>query len=247
MNSLILVMLQKILKYFVQYFPIALTKNEYYDRLTKQILTKVCNENSVCVDVGCNEGKILKLMQHIAPKAKHWVFEPIPFLFEQLQLKFSNKVHLFQLALSNIKGKSLFNYVLTNSAYSGFKKRAYDKIETDTAIEVQTDLLDNIIPPKTKIALIKIDVEGAELLVLQGALQTIQHSKSIILFEFGKGAADIYENSSETMFQFFNTHLQYEIFTLNDWLKHRTSLTFSQFNNYFEQNNEYFFLAAPKQ
>lgn len=238
-------MIINILKYIIQYFPIALTKNEYYDRLTKQVLSTVCNDDSICVDVGCNEGKVLKLMNLFAPNAKHWAFEPIPLLYEKLQQNFSNKVHVNQLALSNTKGKSLFNLVLSNSAYSGFKKRIYDKKEKDTIIEVQTDLLDHIIPSKTKIAVIKIDVEGAELLVLQGALQTIQNSKPIILFEFGKGAADIYENSAELMFQFLNSHLQYQIFTLTDWLKHKPSLNFKKFNQYFEQNNEYFFLAAP--
>lgn len=240
-------MLKKLLKYFIQKVPFAVTKNEYYDRLTKRILHRVCSKNSICVDVGCNEGKVLTLMQSIAPNAVHWAFEPIPFLFEKLQQKFPQNVHLHQLALCNIKGKSTFNVVLSNPAYSGLKKRIYDKKENDTSIEVATDLLDHIIPSKTKLTLIKIDVEGAELLVLQGALQTIQHAKPIILYEFGKGAADIYENSAEKMFHFINNDLQYQIFTLNDWLKHKPSLSFSQFSQYFQRNDEYFFLAAPMQ
>lgn len=240
-------MLKKLLKYLIQKVPFAVTKNEYYDRLTKRVLQKLCTEKSVCVDVGCNNGKVLSLMQTIAPNAVHWAFEPIPFLFEKLQQKFSHNVHLHQLALSNAKGKSGFNLVLSNPAYSGLKKRGYDKKENDTSLEVSTDLLDNIIPSHIKVALIKIDVEGAELLVLQGALQTIHHAKPVILFEFGKGAADIYENSTEKMFYFINNELKYQIFTLIDWLKHKPSLSFSQFNQHFERNDEYFFLAAPTQ
>jgi len=60
------------------------------------------------------------------------------------------------------------------------------------------------IPAETKIALIKMDVEGAELLVMKGAAQTIQRSKPILLFEFGKAGAEAYNYNDEIMFQFIN-------------------------------------------
>lgn len=238
-------MLKKFLKYIASFSPIALTKNEQYDRLTFAVLKKVCTANSICVDVGANEGKVLMLMHKVAPLAKHIAFEPIPVLYNQLYKKYNHIAHVFEVALSNKKGLSTFNCVLTNMAYSGLLKRPYDRIEKDTIIKVQTNLLDAYIAATSNIQLIKIDVEGGEMLVLQGAIQTLQRCKPIVLFEFGMAGANAYGVNPLAMFQFFSETLNYEIFTLQNWLKGNAALSFSQFNSLYEANTEYFFLAAP--
>jgi FkbM family methyltransferase len=238
-------MLKNFLKYIASFSPIALTKNEQYDRLTFRVLKKVCTPTSVCVDVGANEGKVLMLMHKVAPLAKHIAFEPIPVLYNQLYKKYNHIAQVFEVALSNRKGISTFNCVLTNMAYSGLLKRPYDRVEEDTQIEVQTNLLDAYIAATSNIQLIKIDVEGGEMLVLQGAIQTLQRCKPIVLFEFGMAGANAYGVNPLAMFQFFSETLNYEIFTLQNWLKGNAALSFSQFNSLYEANTEYFFLAAP--
>lgn len=238
--------MKQFLKHIASLSPIALTKNEQYDRLTKKVLQKICTPNSVCIDVGANEGKVLQMMLQIAPDAKHYAFEPIPILFEKLKLKFHAKAHIQNIALSNKKGKANFNLVLTDMAYSGLHKRAYDKPEKDTTIEVSTDLLDNIIPAEAKIALIKLDIEGGEYFALQGCTKTIQQNKPIILFEFGKAGANAYQLNSEAMFQLITVQFNYEIFTLAGWLKKKPALDQKTFNTFFENDTEYFYLAAPK-
>ena len=238
--------MKKILKHIAALSPIALTKNEQYDRLTKKVLQKVCTANSVCVDVGANEGKVLQMMLEVAPDAKHYAFEPIPVLFEKLRTKFQSKAHILNFALSNKTGKADFNLVLTDMAYSGLQKRTYDKPEKDTTIEVNTDLLDNIIPATTKIDLIKLDIEGGEFFALQGAIKTIQESKPILLFEFGKAGANAYHITNEQLFQFITNELNYEIYTLRGWLKKTAILDQKAFKTFFEDDTEYFYLAAPK-
>lgn len=238
--------MKQLLKHIASYAPIALTKNEQYDRLTKKVLQKVCTHNSVCVDVGANEGKVLQMLLQVAPNGKHYAFEPIPILFEQLNKNFSSKAHILNIALSNKKDKADFNLVLTDMAYSGLQKRAYDKPEKDTIIEVCTDLLDNIIPSTTKIDVIKLDIEGGEFAALQGAVTTIQQNKPVILFEFGKAGAIAYQLSSENMFQLITIQFNYEIFTLAGWLKKKPALDQKTFNTFFEKDTEYFYLATPK-
>ncbi len=238
--------MKKILKHIAALSPIALTKNEQYDRLTKKVLQKVCTAESVCVDIGANEGKVLQMMVQVAPDAKHYAFEPIPVLFEKLKLKYQSKALLHNIALSNKSGKANFNLVLTDMAYSGLQKRVYDKPEKDTTIEVSTDVLDNIIPAETKIALIKLDIEGGEYFTLQGSIKTINQSKPILLFEFGKAGANAYNITNTQMFQFINSQLNYEIYTLACWLKKSSPLDQKTFNAFFENDQEYFFLAAPK-
>lgn len=240
------IVVKKILKHIAALSPIALTKNEHYDRLTKKVLQKVCTAENICVDIGANEGKVLQMMLQVAPDAKHYAFEPIPVLFEKLKLKFQSKAQLYNIALSNKSGKANFNLVLTDMAYSGLQKRAYDKPEKDTTIEVNTNLLDNIIPAETKIALIKLDIEGGEYFALQGAIKTINQSKPILLFEFGKAGANAYNITNTQMFQFINSQLNYEIYTLVDWLENKASLDQKAFNTFFENDREFFYLAASK-
>ncbi|MBS1628057.1 MAG: FkbM family methyltransferase [Bacteroidetes bacterium] len=235
---------KKILKPIANISPIALTKNELYDRLTKKIIQQHCNKNSVCVDIGSHTGKILQIMLQVAPHATHYAFEPIDILYEKLYQKFQQKVQCYPIALSNKKGVESFNLVTTNMAYSGLKKRMYDKVEKDKSIQVQTDLLDNIIPSTQKISLIKLDIEGAELWALQGSIKTIQSSKPLILFEFGK-AAQYYNYNCEMMFQFINQTINYRIYTLKSWLKKESYLSENEFNNFYKNGHEFFFVAVP--
>ena len=235
--------IKKLFKQLHRFSPIAFTKNEQYDKQTKQILKKVCKSNSICIDVGAHNGKILQLMMKTAPEAQHYAFEPIPELFQGLKKKFRKNAKVYCVALSDKKETTSFNLVLTDFAYSGLKKRTYDKKEKDTSIFVETELLDAIIPANTKISLIKMDVEGAELLVMKGALKTIQQSQPILLFEFGKAGADAYQYNDTELFQFIQEIVGYRIFTLKDWLKNNPPLSLSDFSNYYQNGKEFFFLA----
>lgn len=238
--------LKNIAKKIILLSPVAFTQNERYDRLTKKIIFKVCQSNSVCIDVGTHDGKILKMMIDAAPQAMHYAFEPIPELFESLKNNFSRYAKIYPVALSDKKETTPFNLVLTDMAYSGLHKRAYDKKEKDISIVVETELLDAVIPATEKIALIKMDVEGAELLVMKGAVKTIFQSKPLLLFEFGKAGATAYNYNDEDMFQFITQTLQYNIYTLNSWLKNKPSLTPESFSDNFRSGKEYFFVAAAE-
>lgn len=237
--------IKKNLKKIILLAPVALTGNERIDRLTKRVIREICTSKSICIDVGAHDGKILKMMIEAAPGGLHYAFEPIPDLFKLLKRKFSSAASVFPLAVSDTKGDASFNLVLTDMAYSGLKKGGYDKKEKDTTITVETDLLDNVIPSGKKIDIIKMDVEGGELLVMKGAVNLIQQSKPVILFEFGKAGALAYGNDEHTMYQFITNQLKYSIYTLPDWLHNKPKLSEQQFSNYYNSGTVFFFLAAP--
>jgi len=81
---------------------------------------------------------------------------------------------------------------------------------------------------------------------LEGSLQTIQSSKPLILFEFGK-AATAYDYDDTAMFQFITQTINYRMYTLKGWLQKSNALTENEFHDYYEKGNEYFFVAAPVQ
>lgn len=241
--------LKTMIKNILKLSPIALSKNHGYDIQTKKIFKNILKADSNTIDVGCHKGEILDLILRFSSNGTHFGFEPIPDMYKKLVEKYQSQTNciIHQIAASNQKGDTSFNYVISNPSYSGLKKRSYDKpSEQDTKITVQTNLLDNIIPLDLKIDLMKIDVEGGELLVLEGAKKLIQTSKPVIVFEHGLGASDYYETGPDDVFNFFSG-LKYELLTLKDFLDQQKPMTKEGFNKQFYDQLNYYFLARPKQ
>jgi len=240
--------LKTIIKNIIKLSPIALTKNHGYDIKTKKIFKQILRSDSNAIDVGCHKGEILDLILKYAPHGKHFGFEPIPLLYQNLVTKYQSKSSctISPIAASNQKGTSSFNYVVSNPSYSGIKKRSYDNAsEKDEIITVDTNLLDNLIPSSHKIDLIKIDVEGGEMLVLEGAKNIIKASQPVIVFEHGLGASDYYEKGPEDVYLFFS-ELNYELLTLDQFLKKESSMNEADFKKQFYDKLNYYFIARSK-
>jgi len=233
------------LKSLLKKLPLPLSKNHRYDLLTKKIIQEYCSETSNCIDVGAHRGEVLDWFLKFAPKGKHFAFEPIPALFDALQKKYSpNSCSIYNIALSDAKALSSFNYVTSNPAYSGLKKRKYDrKKETDTSIQVQTDRLDHMIPSAIPVSFIKIDVEGGEMNVLKGATRILSDFHPLIIFEFGIGGSDIYGITPEQLFSFLES-FHYKLFLLQDFVRQKPSLDLENFKNQFYSKANYYFVAS---
>ena len=222
-------------------------KNTFYDVLSYEIMKRRLGRRSVCVDVGCHKGSFLRWMMELAPEGTFYAFEPLPELYKNLAASFPlPQVKVFNLALSNQAGFVTFNHVISNPAYSGLCKRKYDRPnETDCTISVTTDLLDNIVEGKDHIDFIKIDVEGAELQVLQGAIRTISRCRPIIVFEHGVGAADCYGTRPEHVYDLLSGDCGLKISLLEGWLNGRSPLSKDAFRKQFNQGLNYYFVAHP--
>lgn len=230
----------KILLYFCNNL-----KNLKYDYETLHVFKKVLKKNSNCIDVGSHKGDILKKMIKYAPNGIHMAFEPLPDLHKKLKNRFGKKHKIYSFALCDKKGFSTFNFVTTNPAYSGLKKRSYDYPgEKEKSIEVETDSLDNIIPENFKIDLIKIDVEGGELQVLQGAEKTIKKYLPYIIFEHGIGAADHYGTKPEQIFDLL-TGCGLKISLMEYFLAGKEPLDKQEFCGQFNKRYNYYFIACP--
>jgi FkbM family methyltransferase len=227
---------------------IDLTKNLKYDRLTKAIMKKHIKNDSNCVDIGCHKGEILSLMIKFSPKGKHYAFEPIPYLFNEIKEKFEDKAKIYPFALSDTNGKTTFQLVKNAPAYSGIKQRKYAiKNPEIEEIEVEMKKLDDVISLKEKIDFIKIDVEGGEFGVLKGAQKIINKDKPIVLFECGRGASEFYGTKPEDIYDFITKEIGLKIFTLQSFIKNNSSMGAKEFENCFNTGEEYYFVAAPHQ
>jgi FkbM family methyltransferase len=235
-----------LIRSLLNFLHLDLTKNLEYDRLTKSILKSTISSQSNCIDVGCHKGEILDVILSHSTQGKHFAFEPIPFLYHQLELKYKGKATVYPYALADANGTSNFQYVKNAPAYSGIQKRKYNTATPDIEqINVEMKTLDSIIPTNTKIDLIKIDVEGGEYGVLKGALQLLKKWKPVVIFESGLGASDYYGTKPDELYRFLTVDAGLSISTLKSYIKHGPSLSQHEFETHFNRNSEYYFIAHP--
>lgn len=219
-----------------------LPKGMRYDVETLRVMMKYLQPEMNCVDVGANQGEILRDMLQFSPEGTHYAFEPIPDLAHQLQNDSPDNCKVYNLALSDQDGELSFNYVVSNPAYSGFKARSYDREEQAETITVRTARLDDIIPSDFTIHFVKIDVEGAEMQVLNGARQTLARCKPAVVFEHGLGGADVYGTTPQMIFDYF-AGIGLRLSLLHNYLADRKPLTRDEFIRQFEQGINHYFIA----
>ena len=178
--------LKNILRKILMILHIDLTQNLRYDRLTDTIMKKFLRPNSNCIDIGCHKGEILEKILYHSPKGCHFAFEPIPDMYQSLQSRFGNTAKIFPYALGDTSdNKVTFNIVTNAPAYSGLRQRSYDDLPEAQIKQIEVDerRLDDVLPEGVHIDFIKIDVEGNEKFVLQGAKETLTKYKPLVYCE----------------------------------------------------------------
>jgi FkbM family methyltransferase len=180
----------------------------------EQLIAYLLRPDSVCIDVGANRGAALQHMVRCAPDGRHVAFEPLPHLAAGLRERFP-MVDVRNAALANRSGNATFVHVRSREAYSGFRHRPVVSSEHLEEIVVQVERLDDVVGTGCAPALLKIDVEGAELGVLQGAMSTILRARPTVVFEHGKGGADCYGTSPEQIHDLLAGDLGYRVFDMD--------------------------------
>jgi FkbM family methyltransferase len=153
-------------------------EKNYFHRHGEQemhLVEFLCRRDQDAIDVGANYGGYVHFMRGHAKRV--FAFEPIPEFARLLRLKFGRDVVVEQIALSNRSGISqLCAPIVDGLTVHGCATLSANALFTSTYamhrdIEVRVDLLDNVY--SGAVAFIKIDVEGHEQAVLDGAVQTI--------------------------------------------------------------------------
>jgi FkbM family methyltransferase len=228
--------------------PAGIALNELYDEQTTQVIRRVVQRDSNCVDVGCHAGMVLDHLLAFAPAGHHFAFEPLPDLFRALQGRYAGRpnVALYRAALSDTTGPSTFHHVVSNPGYSGILQREFDRPrEKVVKINVELLRLDDIVPAGLPIRFIKIDVEGAELQVLRGAARVLRESRPYVLFEHGLKASDVYATTPQAVHDFLSG-FGLRISVMSDWLEgNGRVLAREDLVDQFQNGRNYYFLAHP--
>jgi len=170
-----------------QYFKI-LVKHSIQNEPDLNIARLLANKESIIVDIGANIGLYAK---YLAPLSKKMIcIEPVPFTFEMLKhnmrkLNFDN-VETHQLAISNSAGSSTIEIPI-QSGVRNYYRASLEQGEVKTiglTTSVDTVTLDSFLKNiSTPVSLIKCDVEGHELSVLEGATDQLKNGNAAWLIE----------------------------------------------------------------
>ncbi|MDD3859935.1 MAG: FkbM family methyltransferase [Bacteroidales bacterium] len=139
----------------------------------------------VIIDVGASNGGFAKKIRKIIPEAQLYCFEPLIQSYNSLLDNFSNDKNFksYNIAISDFTGVSDFYECVSSGSSSILEmtdvhKKAYPNTSENRKITIQVDTLDNVLFEKLNlqddIVLLKIDVQGAEALVLRGAEKTLK-------------------------------------------------------------------------
>jgi len=165
------------------------------------VLATALRRDGNAIDVGANNGDTLEMILAVAPDGRHVAYEPIPALAERLADRYP-QVDVRNAACSDEAGSAEFTHVLNAPAMSGLRQRADLPAHAEEVerITVRLDKLDDALPADYAPSLVKIDVEGAELLVMRGAAETLARHRPFVIFEHGIGGADLYGSQPGELF-----------------------------------------------
>ncbi|MFZ5720747.1 MAG: FkbM family methyltransferase [Pseudomonadota bacterium] len=198
----------------------------------------------VCLHVGASDGRHSYVMTQVAPKARIYAFEPSAFAFEVLKVtvawhRIGRQVTPVHAAVADKPGELL---LVTPKKTSGRMGRAYAYVtETapngparpdleDTGMDIQPTpvvTLDSFCAEHgvDRVDFIRMDIEGAELKALMGAIGILDRDRPHVLLEIHPAMLQArFGASGEAVLDIFRDR-GYRMFALNgDRLEERTTL-----------------------
>jgi FkbM family methyltransferase len=153
----------------------------------QRVIRTYVSEGQSVFDVGANMGYVsLCLSKCVGPTGRVFAFEPVPanigLLRKNIELNQLKNIRVFEVAASNSRGEATVR-IAGNLSTASLIWHANDQSAAE--ITVKTEPVDEIVE-KSGLPLpsfVKIDVEGAEGLVLTGMRRTITKARPVIFVE----------------------------------------------------------------
>jgi FkbM family methyltransferase len=163
-----------------------------YERALHDFLEHNVRPGMVCIDIGANLGEVaMHMARKTGSSGRVLAFEPIAPVRARLEQHVEQNglgevVSVESLALSDGEGRVTMSYATAAEPNQGMGSMAnIANAHTSLRIEVLTQSLDALVAARglPRIDLIKIDVQGAEPLVLAGARETLARFSPDLVIE----------------------------------------------------------------
>jgi FkbM family methyltransferase len=158
-----------------------------------RVVMKGFPKNPIVVDVGANVGNYSSLVYSLRPDARIYALEPHPANYSRLSKRSDLVFHPYCLALgAEVARLALYDYAdKDGSTHASVHRGVIEEVHKSlaTAHEVEVSTLDVFARANGlhTIHLLKIDTEGSEIAVLNGASEFLAENKiEIVHFEFNQ-------------------------------------------------------------
>jgi FkbM family methyltransferase len=170
-----------------------------FEVATQRLLRRLARPGHVAADVGANIGyHTLTLSQLVGLTGKVYAFEPHPQTLARLKLNLAandcRNVQIYSIALSDRKSEA---ELFVGQSHGQASLRFHGRQACSMACV--TERLDVIFADLPRLDIIKIDVEGAEHLVLQGALETLRRLRPHVILERNDEALAAFDTDFPTV------------------------------------------------
>ncbi len=184
-----------------------------FEKETCVFLRTTTTRDAICYDIGANIGYHALVMAEAAENGKVYAFEPIPqvceILKKNIDINHKQNITIVPKVVARVVGKIQLGLDTSiDQAAIKFATNS-ENHRTREIIECDGDTLDNFVSVgNTPPSLIKIDVEGAEVDVLQGAHGILAQYHPLVLCEtHGQAAArGVHEILCEHAYELFLVH-----------------------------------------
>lgn len=156
----------------------------HYEKYATELFKKLVKRGDVIVDIGAHIGHYTLIAADLVGEdGKVFAFEPAPdnyaFLVKNVEVNGYNNVTTVQKAVSNKGGTTK---LLLNPHDTG-QHAIYNGHDDRNSLVIETVTLDDFFKDKeNRIDIIKMDVEGAEMLVLQGMSEILKRNNDLKIF-----------------------------------------------------------------
>lgn len=153
----------------------------------KGIIFKIASASPIIFDIGANVGWYSLNFAKLPKVKKIYAFEPIPYVFDYLKkhIKINNasKILPFNFAFSDTPGKKIFYWTKNETVGASMANIISDRHKI-SKIKCKAATIDKFMKNLSHgVDLIKCDVEGAELFVFKGGIETLKKYKPVIFAE----------------------------------------------------------------
>lgn len=180
-----------------------------YDRALHRYIDRTIGPGMTCFDVGGNIGAVTThLAKNVAPTGRVYAFEPVPALRARLDKNLARNgwdrvVSVHQCALSNATGEARLAVAAVDADNQGLASLVAAGSDRLTGtLTVQTVTLDDFVAERRidRIDFMKIDIQGAEILLLEGGRRTLAELRPDLVVEVSPAdMAGIGKNSRDLL------------------------------------------------
>lgn len=193
--------------------PSVALNNGGYEQQELELLERLAGRCKLALDIGANAGFVaLRLARVMGPGSRVYAFEPVSDTFaeltENIRLnQLEDRIDPLPFGFSNVAGRAEF-YVPEFHGSVAASQRPLWSDAPNRRVQVELDTLDAFIVRQNGIGsvdLIKCDVEGAELMVLQGGQALLSRDKPLLLLEMLRKWAKVYGYHPNDILEFLGS------------------------------------------